>query len=174
MCVNPTTAFAATATVTLTHTAAEYLVNGCFDQRTVRPLPRYVLDALGLTADEQKSSDVFVLGGDHHPEGTLSAQCVSRLAVCRPVHQDDLGQLAAGNTVIYTEAYTFTENERPRVSHIPVLCSHVGTVRVSDGVRELLYTSTWEGDDDQARSHEYSELYEVWQVRRFIALAYAK
>ena len=169
MCVNPTI-----AAFTTTATPTSNLLDGCFDERTVRPLPRYVLDALPLTDDEQKNSDVFVLSGDHHSENTPTAQCVSRLAVCRPVGQADWGQLAAGNAVIYTEVYKFSEEEQPLISHIPSLCSHVGTVRLSDDGRELLYTSTWEGNDDRDRSHEYGELYEIWQVQRFIALAYAK
>jgi hypothetical protein len=173
MCANHPT-FATTATVTLAPTAVSCLVDGCFDERTLRPLPRYALDALPLTATEQQNSDVFVLCGNHHSEDTPAAQCVSRLAVCRLVPQYEWDELAVGSAVIYTEAYTFTKAERPRISHIPVLCSHVGKVRLSDGGRELLYTSTWEGNDDQARSHEYGELYEVWQVQRFIALAYAR
>lgn len=169
MCVNPTTA-AFTTTANLTSN----LLDGCFDERTVRPLPRYVLDALPLTDDEQKNSDVFVLNGHQHPEQTPLSQCVSRLAVCRLVPQTEWGQLAAGNAVIYTEVYKFSEEEKPLISHIPTLCSHVGAVRLSDDERELLYISTWEGGDDQDRSHEYGELYEVWQVQRFIALAHAK
>jgi hypothetical protein len=169
MCVNPTT-----ANFTTLATTAPDLVHGCFDERTVRPLPRYALDALPLTADEQKNSDVFVLNGYQHPEDTPAGQCVSRLAVCGLVPQTERGQIAAGSTIIYTEVYKFSEEEQPLISHIPSLCSHVGTVRLSDDERELLYTSTWEGNDDQDRSHEYGEVYEVWQVQRFIALAYAK
>jgi hypothetical protein len=173
MCATTLT-FAATAPVTLAPAAVSYLVDGCFDERTLRPLPRYALDALPLTATEQKNSHVFVLSGGHHSEDTPTAQCVSRLAVCRLVPQREWDELAAGSAIIYTEVYTFTEAERPRISHIPVLCSHVGTVRLSDGGRELLYTSTWEGNDDSDRSHEYCELHEVWQVQRFIAIAYAR
>jgi len=174
MCVNPTAALAASLAKEEAAALATTLVNGCFDERTLRPLPRYALGALALTATEQKSSDVFVLSRDHHPEGTPAGQCVSRLAVCRPVAQDELGQLAAGCAVIYTQAYSFTAEERPLTSDIPVLYSHAGTVRVSDAEREALYTATWEGDDDQGRRHEYSEVYEIWEVQRFIGLAYAK
>jgi hypothetical protein len=169
MCVNPTT-----AAFTTTATPTSNLLDGCFDERTIRPLPRHVLDALPLTADEQQHSDVFVLNGHQHPEHTPDGQCVSRLAVCRPVAHLDWGQLAPGSAIIYTEVYKFSEEEQPLISHIPSLCSHIGTVRLSDDERELLYTSTWEGDDDRDISHEYGELYEVWQVQRFIALTYAK
>jgi hypothetical protein len=133
-----------------------------------------VLDALPLTADEQQHSDVFVLNGHQHPEHTPAGQCLSRLAVCGLVPQTEWGKIAAGSTIIYTDVYKFSEEEQPLISHIPSLCSHVGTVRLSDDKRELLYASTWEGGDDQDRSHEYGEVYEVWQVQRFIALAYAK
>lgn len=150
------------------------LVNGCFDERTLQPLPAHVHGALSLTADEQRTSEVFVLSGDFYPGGTPAELCVSRLAVCCPVPLDSWGQLAAGDTIIYTEAYRFTEQERPHVSHIPVLCSHVGVVRLSDKKRELLYTASWVGNQDDELSHEYGEVYELWQVRRFIALAYAR
>jgi hypothetical protein len=174
MCVNPTTAYAASLAQEEAAVLATTLVHGCFDERTLCPLPRYVLDALPLTAAEQQASDVFVLTGHHHPEGTPAGQCVSRLAVCRLVPHDEVGQLPAGAAVIYTEAYSFTPEERPLTSDIPVLHSLVGTVRVSDGQREVLYTATWEGDDDQEQRHEFSELYEVWEVQRFIGLTYAK
>jgi hypothetical protein len=174
MCATPTT-----TTTTIAVTTAQVdgidleLVNGCFDERELRPLPRHVLAALSLTADEQRNSDVFVLNGYQHPEHTQAGQCVPRLAVCRPVPHLEWGQLVAGCAVIYTEAYSFTEEERP-LSHIPSLCSHVGAVRLSDDERELIYTSTWEGGEDQDRSHEYGEVYEIWQVQRFIEIAHAK
>lgn len=174
MCVNPTTAYAAALAKEAAAALATTLVHGCFDERTLCPLPRYVLDALPLTAQEQATSDVIVLAGPHCPEGTPAAQCVSRLAVARFVPREQWGQLAAGCAVIYTETFKFTEDERPLVSHIPTLFSHAGTLQVSDGKREVLYTATWEGNDDQERSHEYGELYELWEVQRFIPLAFAK
>lgn len=168
MCVNPTTATLATENITTN------LVHGCLDERTLHPLPAYVLSALPLTADEQQNSAVFVLSGDFHDEDTPREQCVSRLAVCCPVPLTAWGQLAAGSTIIYTEAYQFTEEERPHISQYPALCSHVGTVRLSDAKRELLYTSSWAGFHNDELSHEYGEVYEVWQVQRFIALAHAE
>jgi hypothetical protein len=168
MCANPTTALLAASNI------AAHLVHGCLDERTLHPLPAYVLDALPLTADEQENCAVFVLSGDYHDEATPTAQCVSRLAVCRPVLEGEWGQLAAGNTIIYTEAYQFTEEERPHISQFPVLCSHVGAVRLSDDERELLYTSSWAGNHNDQLSHEYGEVYEIWLVERFISLAYNK
>jgi hypothetical protein len=37
-----------------------------------------------------------------------------------------------------------------------------------------LYTESWSGNQNDHLSHEYTDLYEAWQVQRFIALAYAK
>jgi hypothetical protein len=174
MCVNPTFAAFVNLNTLADQSDAIHLVDGCLDERTLRPLPTYVLAALPLTADEQQHSAVFVLSGDLHDEVTPTAQCVSRLAVCRPLPMDEWGRLETGNEIIYTEAYQFSEQERPHISQFPALCSHVGTVRVSDDKRELLYAVSWVGNHNDQLSLEYSEVYELWQVQRFIALAYAK
>jgi hypothetical protein len=183
MCANHTTATTQTAQLQaarfqLSTLAAKGGVNEeaglCFDERELRPLPTYVLAALDLTAAEKENATVIVLTGDHHPEETAPEQCVSRLAVCRPIHRAALSKLAAGAVIIYTEAYKFTVKERPFTAHIPTLHSHAGTVRFSDTERGLLYTTTWEGNYNEERSHQYGDVYELWQVQRFITLAYAK
>jgi hypothetical protein len=153
----------------ITDTNTTTLLSGLADERIFRPLPSFTLDALPLTDQERQNATAFILSGDFHKDGTPEAQCVPRIAVCRPVPLAELGNLAAGSTIIYSEIFKFTEDQTP-----PTLCSHVGTVSLNDGKRGLLYTSVWVGNTDDELSHEYSEVFEVWQVQKFITLAASK
>ena len=107
------------------------------------PASSYNLLRHPLSPEEQQTCSAFVL------DYNILGEDAERVAIAQRIPQSEWSTLAPGQTVLYTEVYTFSErDEYPEGT--TSLVTHLGELRAYDEVRGLFYASCntpfWAGE----------------------------